>query len=387
MSGHSSILQSSFTHTHKRFGESAGDLVSHWAIKKHKSHIYPVNTCKRYIDPDSAVTLGGTATYKIPSEGRIVHIALSQTYDQTTTADMSDYIGIVAPKEITIYTNGQQQQKYDYYLALLDYLSALPNSEAIANVLAQAGGSTTGSSSGAIACIAPIPTPFDYLYNENGLHAYRVKDIKINVEFNTATNCTLPTGTGGAFTTSPQLVVYYEAVGENIKNVFMDQPMFMHGFKYNTKTLNVVATATATDIDVAFSGNLQRLLISARLVSDVGTNKKYHILKEIGTLIDNINSTSEYIFKTKEEGAYDYQLHNHRGGFNSTLGYPYVLDYTPYVEGDNFRDNHSGGLHSNEVVSHKINVTHALGANAYIDVLALTSCNYIYSGQTLTIQD
>ena len=375
----SSILLDSFQHSRSRFGKTASGAVNVLHPKRHITLQHSAFPIKRQITSTSTVAFDSEILFKLPASGFVHGMALRSVLADTTTADYSDYPGAVITDEVEFRSDNEILHQYKYPPVFNYYLSKLKSEEARDKVLLATGGVNTGLS-GPITVMTPIPTFFDPVLNKGArpLNLSRFKKApELIIKTRTLANSVKPTSTGGAIS-SMVLVLYISDTSINHKRAINSVEAWHNAPDFATNEKNVVVTATQTFIDVSgFNGLNTRFLLTNRLVSEVDTNKQYYVQGEIGELKTRLDGHEEYVFRTKEEGELDFIYYGHGKGFNSTIGYPYIVPWG-YAHTPDYLYSNTGGLHSSRVNKSEVGVTHALGANSYIDVLAVKQAIFKY---------
>ena len=379
---HTSFHLNSFAHAAPRYAKSAaGDPVDPLGEKAHATYVAAVYPLKREIRAKNTVALGEEVIYELPKSGYLSHIALKNGFGTTTTVDMSDYPAFAAIKEIRLYCDNDEIQHYRYKPVIDYYLTQLPNEESVDKVLAAAGGTACGTSSAAIMTMAPVPLFFDPIICP-GVAPLNLakfsKSMELRVTYEAAADIVLPTA-GGADLASSVMVLYMHETVEALRAAHKTRDTFYNALDFGTLPAKVVATATKTDVDVSgLKGQIKRYYIRSNLTTNLTTAHVFFANQEIGEIIDDLDGSEEYVFKHKEEGEFDYLMYNHGRGYSSTLGYPYLIPYT-YTKEKASATHNVGGLHSGTVNNHNLYITHAVGANCTLDIVALRSAIFVFS--------
>jgi hypothetical protein len=321
---------------------------------------------KREINPETSATLGTQIRYKFPTTGYVHNIAIKNGWAQTTTASMSAYYGAVSIARVEIESGGEIIAQYHYKPVFEWYLGKLDGEEAMDKMLLAAGG-TFDTSTATSYTMVPIPTFFDPILIK-GVAPLNLSKFKTQPElvitYESATDSTLPTGTGAAISSS-KMVLYMSDTSSVLKNLHNNEDYFYKSIDFYTNVKNDIATATETDIDISgLKGQIKMLYLRSSTKANVDTAKVYYSNQEIGSVKTNMDGHEEQIFRQKEEGEFDNIIYGRGKGFNSTLGYGYIVPYS-YYQGEGMLSNNVGGIHSSKVNKHVLKITHAIGANCY----------------------
>lgn len=375
-----SVQLDSFLHTAQRFGSTAERGVDVLGTKKHQTLVAAAYPIKREISSDGSVGFAKEITFKLPSAGYMHYLEVKSLLDQTTTENYSDYPGAVICDEVEFKADNETLHQYKYPPVFQYYLSRLKSEEAIDKVLLSTGGTNVGTAAD-IYVSTPIPGFWDPILvpGARPLNLSKFKKApELKITTRTLANSVKPTSTGGAIS-SMWIVVWMSESSSSLKNLHLAKANdFHHSIDFYTNELNSVATATATNIDISGGkGNIKKLFVNSRTVTDVDTNKQYYSNNEIDYIKTSLDGHEEWVFKVKEEGESDFIKYNHGYGYNSTLGYPYIVPYG-YFGTPMYGVSHTGGVHSAKVHKHEIIVYQSNGANEYIDILGIRSAIYKY---------
>lgn len=375
-----SVHFDSFLHSNKRFGQTAKSSYDPLFPKSHISIVAPIYPIKRELSSRDTVAFGNEVTFKLPSSGFVHNLSLKTLLAQTTTENYSDYPGLSIIDEVHFVSENETLHQYKYNPTIQYFMSMMNNEECVDKLLLAAGGTNVGTAAD-VYVLSPIPTFFDGLLVKGAspLNLSKFKKApELRIKLRTLANSVKPTSTGGSIT-SMKLVLYMTETTSTLKNLHNSKISYHNSIDFSTNVLNNATTATALDIDVTgIKGNVKRLFLTQRSVANVGTNKQYFVNTEIGSIKTVLDGHEEFVFQQKEEAEYDYLIYNQGKGFNSTLGYPYVIPYS-YFPVKDYQQHHIGGIHSAKLGKHEIKVTQSTGANQYIDVLGIRSAIYKYT--------
>jgi len=377
----SSIHIDSFRHTQERYAHTARQVVDPLRPPIHSTFIAPVYPLKRELGPDNTATLGTTTIFKTPVSGYIHSIALKVQFGTTTTADMSNYPLFAAIERIEIVIDSEIIMQYYYRPVVQYYLSKLNDEEAVDRVLDACGGTNCGTSSAAINTLAPIPTFFDPICCPGSAPlnlSMFTRQPEIRVTFRAAADVVKATG-GGADIVSAVMVYYMSEASPSLKNAHMSDPRHHKSIDFNTIVNTTLTTAISNSVDVSgIKGQIKRLFLILSLSATVAANT-YFVNTEIDSCKLDLDGNEEWMFRTKEEGQYDYMIYSNGRAYNSTIGYPYILPYSQHTQ-ERYAVHNVSGIHSSRVNRHLLKVVHSAGADSSLDVLGIRSAIYVYRG-------
>jgi len=377
------IYFDSFSHSSKRFAETAKHGIDPLGFRKHVTHVAPIYPKKLELSNEGTAAFGSEVIYKFPTSGYVHHVVIKNYLAQTTTEKYCPITGAGMIESIKLECDGNTIMDYKYAPVFQYYLSKLNSEEARDKCLLAAGNGQDSTAAAIYTCV-PIPMFFDPIMCP-GISPLNLSKFKkapeLKITYRTLANSIVATSTGGSITSSKMLLYMSESTPTQ-KRSHNEQDYWYNSIDFYTNEGNTVATATATNIDVSgMSGQIKKQLVIARLSSDVTANT-YFSNKEIGALKLDLDGHIEDIFKQKEEGEIDYIIYNQGRGYQSTLGYPYVIPNVHFVD-KNYATNNLSGLHSAKINKHQINVTHALGANGDVSVLGIRSAIYKHMEGTM----
>jgi len=376
-----SVHLDSFMHTSHRFGSTGSHAVDVLGTQKHATLVAPSYPIKREISSDGTAAFGGEVTFKFPSAGYVHRVEIRTVLADTATADYSDYPGAVIVDTVELRADNETLHQYPYAAVFQYYLSKLKSEEARDKVLLSVGGVNVGQT-GPTTVMTPIPTFFDSVMIKGArpLNLSKFKKApELKLTMRSLANSAKNGSTGGAIT-SMTIVVWMSESSSTLKNMHMANDNDFHkSIDFYVNDLNTVVTSTATNIDISgCKGNIKKLFIYSRTVADVtGNDKQYFSNNEIDIIKTSLDGHEEFVFKTKEEGESDYITYNNGHGYNSTLGYPYIVPYGFFAT-DQYATSHTGGIHSAKVHKHEIIITHSVGGDEYVDILGIRSAIFKY---------
>jgi len=374
-----SVQLDSFLHTSKRFGATAKQGVDVLGTKKHVTLVAPAFPIKRQITSDGNVAFASDSVFKLPSSGYCEGLEVKSFLTQTTTQPYANYIGAVLPYEINLMADQETLHEYKYPPVFIYWLSKLKGEEARDKQLLAVGGTALGTA-GTSYVMTPIPTFFDQIVAPGAtplnLSKFK-KSPHLIYKCRTLAASVISGSTGGAIT-SQWLICYLSESSPALKNLHKARVSDFHkSINFYTNELNAVETATATSIDIsACKGNIKRLMVMARLTSELDA-EAYYVLHEVDSIRTRVDGAEDWVFQQAEEGEADFLRYNHGEGFNSTLGYPYIIPYG-HSNTKQYATNHVGGMHSAKINKHEIEIVHSGGAQKKIDILAIQSAIFKY---------
>jgi len=385
----SSIYLDSFSHAAKRFGNSAAVAIDPLKPTRHATLRAPVFPLKREFKSQTTADFDTEIVFKLPKSGYVHHIDVKFKLATTGVADYADYIAAVIPKTIDLRQDSNEIHKYEYAPAFNYYLSKCKSEEARDRILAATGGVNYGNTGGGLTVgeddepVAPIPTSFDPIVNPGcaPLNLSKLRsDVELVITTRPANQCYQTSATGYAITAA-YIVLYMSETSPDLKEVHKQTPELFHmGIDFYTKVLNPVVTSTITDIDITGTrGLIKKILLINRLQTDVATGTViYYANKSIDYVKTKIDGAEDFVFKSRHEGIADQVKLAHGKGFNSTIGYPYIIPFS-YIAQKNYGVNNYGGMHASKFNKAELEVYHSeAGADTYIDVLAIESAIYKY---------
>jgi hypothetical protein len=386
-----SIQLDSFQHAKPRFSDTAHTHIDVLGTKRHISLQAPAYNIKREISVDNTAGFNTEMRFRLPSSGYLHHMELKCQLNITATKGYCNYIGGALVDEVEFKSDNEDIHKYKYPPVFQYYLNQLKTEDAIDRTLTSIGGLETGRSPNTADIYVQTPIPF---YGDSicvpGTAPMNLSKFKkapeLIIRTRTLANCIVATSTGGAIDNA-WLVCYMSETSSSQKQAHQEKVNdFQKSIDFYTNEMNTVATATGTFIDISGAkGQLKKLMVFNRLASTVDDNSAYFTNVAIDELKTRVDGSEDYVFKQAIEGQRDFIIHNFGKGYSSTLGYPYIVNYG-YAESEFYGVSNVGGIHSGRLHKNEIKVTHSLGANGYIDVLAIRSAHFKYiNGQLVRL--
>lgn len=379
-----SIHIDSFEHTKPRYANTAKVAVDPLAPTRHDTLVAPIFPQKRELSNEGTVVLGNEVIYKFPTQGYVHNVSIKNNWAQTTTASMSLYRGASSIKEVELNADGETLQKFHFKPAFEYYMSKFEE-EAVDKILL-AVGSNFDTTTATSTTITPIPLFFDP-FLVPGVEPLNLGKFKtqpeLRITYETATNCTLPTGTGASITAS-KLVLYMSETAPVLKNMHNKDDYYHKSIDFYTNVNNNISNTTETSVDISgFKGQQKRLYLKLGTQANKVTNKVYFgANQEIDYLKTDWDGHQEDVFKHKEEAELDYIFYNHGKGASTALGYGQIIPLSYHLE-KKYGTNNVGGVHSSKINKNQLVVYHSIGATCVLDVLGVISALFMYDNGTM----
>lgn len=328
---------------------------------------------KRKIAPVGTVTSSGgaTATFQIPPTGFLGDCYLEFVMAATSGGNYAANFGLALPQQIR-FTHGGQDIVNHEYSAVLQVIFSRLNAEKVARFYNAAGGAASGT---ARTVYAPLVLPgSSWFHKENTFPCplpmfLTTESLQLDVDLRTVANVLASGGSGGSIT-SVKLVYYEYIVSDLEKKRIQAQAdswkLFVADFSTISQTS--VATATTTTIDLSgLKNSLKSIGLPMVSVANQDTNHNYVLNSNFNSCELRADGTSLYKTEYVNEGIMDEMISGKgKMGSDSVLGKAQEITFAKYLH----MDQYSGSLHSNVFKKLEIDITHTVGANAYIKPVA-----------------
>jgi hypothetical protein len=332
---------------------------------------------KVYLNPNGTASAGAVNTFQIPSRGTLISdMYLEISLGATSGGNYSTLMAWNIVQNILISHGGNTLAQYDY-MPFIEYLCTVWNNEIKSQFQTIAGGAASGSATVVYAPVGAYWTNWKHVGHEGEFQTplpllASSTPIQVDVQLRSIANILAAGGSGGSL--SSMRLIYYEFVipsgkQQEIISIVKNSPEYrFFGYDWQTISQSTIATGTLTTIDLsAFQGDLKEIIYPLKLASDIDTAHNYFINKVYTNASLKVDGTEIYLFNQTNEMKIDQLIFNQAGvGTDSTNGLAPVVNFSKR------RDSFvwDGSLNSNAYKKFTIDLTHALGANAYVFPLA-----------------
>lgn len=332
----------------------------------------PIAWDRMELSSNQTAAMGQTIVFDLPTAGMIGEMYLETTLAApTSSGNYTQYVGLCIPERIEILNGSKVLHDYDYVTAMRMCMSELPDNQ-VATILRAAGG--TGLNAGTVC--SPIPTFWSRLLHHGNrsrplLAAKLNGKLQVRVTMRAAADILDASASATDFT-SAQLVYFEMSTDDSTFESMVNEPYVYKSVDIETNILNVVATATATDIDLSGERHdVVSLTAFLTLVSNYTTAHDYlvNLAPTAVKLTLDGRSVCDYsgALQIDFDSAFVLGEKNMHAGLDSVQ--PFRANWALAAEGAEGGNQHQiGSLPLQAVNKTVLTITHAAGANAYCDV-------------------
>ncbi len=394
MSSISGLQKKSFT-DNKKLYLGAGLIIDALSPRSSTRDVDTIVNYRQEIYNDTASPLGSTVNTKLPTEGHLVDIIYKLSYAATTGTLAFKPFRHVRVLQNTRLKHGSSViynfEPEQVWNALMPTLDPAAQSE----IWDLSGGMPTQTVNTAADVLAmPMIQPFSHFWHQTeplNLTIGRNSTYQLDLKFRALTDLVETGAGGGAVTNLVVICVMIESADELVKQKHIKENKPIHSFSYYTKRESAVTTATKKPIKISPSGLTKHISIIAHLSSDVSSNDLF-----FNKYIDELEISADGLKDVKFESSQEARIWSLIEGFKpvikeklilteaaqNTISYckiGFVHQYAPNTIFNNMKAGHyTGGLTITSINSFNLNITHSLGANADVDVIAFLYALYAY---------
>lgn len=328
---------------------------------------------KRKISPlGSPSSSGGdTAIFSIPPTGFLGDAYLEFVMAATSSGNYAANFGLSLPNRVRLLHGGQEIVNYEYSSVTQLCFSRIKGEE-VARYYTGAGGAASGT---ARTVYAPLALPGGSWFHRKNefttpLPLFLTSEaLSLEVDLRTVATV-IASGASGGSITSVKLVYYEWIVSDLEKQRIKAQADSWKYFisDFTTLSQTSIATATLTTVDLTgFKNSIKSIGLPMVSVANQDTNHNFVLNSNFNSCELRCDGVRLYFTEYVNEGILDEMtVAKGKTGTDSVLGKAQEIPFAKYLD----MDQYSGALHSNVFKKLEIDITHTVGANAYLKPVA-----------------